>query len=1366
MCDSVWVKQEGEDMRKRNLRVRLLAGIMAAVTMTASVPGRVYASEMTEQPRREEEILKENILAGEEAEADTVQEEMQDGSKEKEETTGETEGISENDCEQEKGDETSSDKDDVEDSNASGAEQSPDEGEMSEENRNNGTDHPDDEIIPDDDGAAEVYGNTSVYAASGNGVIDKLNELKNTYPDGKYWRRVNGENTVCDTACPTHGNLNTCGFYNGGYQCWAFASKIFCEIFGQNPNIGGGKRYDKDNIRVGDYVRFAENANSSYGHSFVVLSVLGNGRVTVVENNYGTGRCRIRWEREVDMNGTMKTYNQNGQLVDAKFVYYCRATNYDEIANASPKPAVGSDMPAPFIRTIADGDYHIVTGLDDHMCLDIEHISTENGANAHIHHTTEHENQVFTVTWLGENKGYKIIHRYSGKSLDVEGASKEEGANVWQWEYYDPDTHTQNWVINETDHGAYYTIQSRGSGFYLDVDDGIAEDGRNVKIWTGNEGAAQKWRFIPAGEQTIPDGDYHIMTSLDDHMCLDIQGTSAEDEANVVLSHKTGQESQIFTVKYLDYGFYKILNKKSGKSLDVYGGLAERGTNVQQFNDHGGYSQQWTIRDTGSGSYYIQPRCSGHYMDAANGSTADGTNVWTTVWMGGAAAQQWKFEPAEKIKLDPPGASIPSGTEVESGTEVMLFCSEEGASIYYTLDGTVPSLQSICYDGPVTIEKDTVISAYAVKEGCEDSEPVSFSYTVLKKPDEGQGDVLDEDIPQGNVDNIPQGLWMSKVASQVYTGRPVKPEVRVYDHKTLLTEKKDYTITYKNNTKANAASGTSAPTITVTGKGNYTGKDMQTFVIRQKTISDGDVAAEHMTVQYTGKVQKPLPAVVWNGKKLVRNRDYTISYPDEELDGAANPGAYIKPGTYTILLHGRGNYTGEKRIELTITMSKPVSGLTVAKIPNQIYTGEELMPVPVVKDKKTVLTEGVDYEVSYQNHVGVGSASVMITGKGDYAGVKRTTFKILPRASLNKAQVQMEFDGSVVYTGAEIIPDSITLTVSAKKPDGNFITETLKENVDYEVTYRNNSKAGTATAIFQGINGYTGTLKKSYKIEPYDIGREENGAKPEQKIEIKLAETCGYRKGGCKPKPEVLFQGKALKEGTDYTLSYRNNTSLNDGSGETNANKRPAVIIKGKGCFKGVREMTYTIVPGELGGLDITAADRVWQNKGDIYRTKVTIKDENGKTLSAGKDYDKRFRYEYAEDTVLSDGSIRKAGEEIGASDIIPAGTRLRVTVTAKGRYYTGTVSGIYRIARADLGKAKVTIPAQIYTGREIRPESEIQVKLNGQILDQDNYEITGYSNNINKGTATVTIKGKNDCGGVKTAGFKIKGKGFLWWWR
>lgn len=53
-----------------------------------------------------------------------------------------------------------------------------------------------------------------------------------------------------------------------------------------------------------------------------------------------------------------------------------------------------------------------------------------------------------------------------------------------------------------------------------------------------------------------------------------------------------------------------------------------------------------------------------------------------------------------------------------------------------------------------------------------------------------------------------------------------------------------------------------------------------------------------------------------------------------------------------------------------------------------------------------------------------------------------------------------------------------------------------------------------------------------------------------------------------------------------------------------------------------------------------------------------------------------------------------------------------------------------------------------------------MQVKLNGKVLSSDNYEITGYTNNINKENATVTIKGRNDCGGVKTVRFKIRGKG------
>lgn len=105
-----------------------------------------------------------------------------------------------------------------------------------------------------------------------------------------------------------------------------------------------------------------------------------------------------------------------------------------------------------------------------------------------------------------------------------------------------------------------------------------------------------------------------------------------------------------------------------------------------------------------------------------------------------------------------------------------------------------------------------------------------------------QGDVLDEDMPQE--EDIPDGIWIAGLTQQTYSyiGKAIKPEVRVYDKYKLLVSGKDYSISYKNNTKANdATAAQSAPTITVTGKGNYNGKDTVTFVIERKNIANEDI---------------------------------------------------------------------------------------------------------------------------------------------------------------------------------------------------------------------------------------------------------------------------------------------------------------------------------------------------------------------------------------------------------------------------------------------------------------------------------------------------------------------------------------------
>lgn len=662
-------------------------------------------------------------------------------------------------------------------------------------------------------------------------------------------------------------------------------------------------------------------------------------------------------------------------------------------------------------------------------------------------------------------------------------------------------------------------------------------------------------------------------------------------------------------------------------------------------------------------------------------------------------------------------------------------------------------------------------------------------------PDPIYGDVLPEDVPADGV--IPEGLWIAGVAGAGYdyTGKVIKPEVRVYDHKTLLKEKTDYTIAYKNNTKAYCYTASDqefaankAPTITVTGKGNYTGKETQTFTIRPLDISvnaaasdgtgtevdsvqpkDNVFAADNMTIAANKKNQKPIPVLLWNDKKLKNNTDYTVTYYDST--GAAKLDYVKEAGSYYIELAGKGNFTGTRRVNLTVTgqsdQLKLMSKMTVAKIPNQPYTGSEITPALTVKDGKTGLKEGEHYTVSYSRNTEVGTAYAVVTGieeKG-YSGTKRVSFKIMG-GSVSKATVKGLTGQSFLYGGVNQEPE---LTVSVKTVG---VEKTLQKGTDYKLTWQKNCDAGTATVTITGVGGYTGTLKKNFKIQAFDISANADG-----RFTAALAqEKVPYAKGGTKPEVSVTFlkddgSTQKLKEGKDYTLSYRNHTAPNDGS---RPDKLPTVTIKGKGNFKGTygTKLTYQITTQDLGaeGLQIAAADKTYQNKKNVYTTKVTVIDRNGKALKAGTDYNKILAaaYAYKNDTTLDNGTVRTAGTTVDKNDIIPAGTVLTVTVNGKGNY-TGSITGEYRITQAAISSASVTIPKQTYTGAAITlDKSQITVKVKGKPIAEDQYEIVAgsYKNNVKKGTASVTIRGVDNYGGTKTVKFTIKAKGFLWWWR
>ncbi|MCM1233726.1 MAG: BspA family leucine-rich repeat surface protein, partial [Ruminococcus flavefaciens] len=609
------------------------------------------------------------------------------------------------------------------------------------------------------------------------------------------------------------------------------------------------------------------------------------------------------------------------------------------------------------------------------------------------------------------------------------------------------------------------------------------------------------------------------------------------------------------------------------------------------------------------------------------------------------------------------------------------------------------------------------------------------------------GEVRVEDVPADGV--IPEGLWIAGLSEEgyYYTGQAVKPEVRVYNHKTLLREKTDYTVSYARNVNVNQVSATGVadddttagktlPTITVTGKGNYSSKAQKYFNILPVDFSEGgNVEALEITVAYTGKAQKPAPSLIWllNGKTLKKNKDYTIAYHNQAGD-SEQLDSVKEAGSYAIELIGRGNFTGSYWCSLTVTDSlKLISKVKVGKIPNQQYNdGYGLEPAVTVKDGRTTLERDVHYSVEYLNNTEVGTASAIIRGieAQGYSGTKRVNFKITG-TPIKKAKVQGLT--SFIYSGSDIKPE-LQLTIT-EKVNGEQNTKDLSLDTDYTVAWQKNRNVGTATAVITGMGGYTGTMKKTFKIKPYNIAEEWD-----ENISIAFTQSeVPYAKGGAKPKPAVRFWNEdrsiqTLVEGKDYTLSYKRHTIVTKGTDEP-----ASVTIKGKGNFSGTYAtvLTYEVVPQNIANLTLTAQDKTYQNKKNIYATKVVITDLDGKTLKAGKDYDKALTYTYQNETTVNTAegtAVRAAGDTVDKNDIIPEGTVLQVKAKAKdGSNYLGEITGAYRITKASIASASVSVARQTYTGEAIRlDKSQITVKVKGQKLDDTAYEIVedSYQNN------------------------------------
>lgn len=435
-------------------------------------------------------------------------------------------------------------------------------------------------------------------------------------------------------------------------------------------------------------------------------------------------------------------------------------------------------------------------------------------------------------------------------------------------------------------------------------------------------------------------------------------------------------------------------------------------------------------------------------------------------------------------------------------------------------------------------------------------------------------------------------------------------------------------------------------------------------------------------------------------------------------------GSVIQPEDLTVQYRG----TDGKTICVFIKDDNNVSGYTMSGADTD--TPGDI----TVKVGKATLTYGADYTLSYRNNTQAGKTKVIVTGAGDlYAGSKEATFQINGE-SIAKAQITGIVDKT--YTGAAQTQE-IQVQLNGK---------TLKNEDDYTVSYAKEVNVGTAIVTVTGKGGYTGSVKKSFKITAYDLQTDEA-----HKLDgIPVNPRAAYTKGGATPELALTFDGRPLTVKKDYTVTYKNNKKLGGATGD----KAPVMIVNGKGNFKGTLTIPFAITVNNLetdNKVTITAVDTAYVNKAGKYAVTPVLTDVNGKKLAAGTDYEKTLTYML----LNADGTET----ELTTADIAPAGSIVKVTVMGKGSY-TGSISATYRITEASFSKAKITIQPKAYTGGRIMlSEEDIKVTLGGKTLtygEDYTFVESSYKNNVKKGSATVIVKGLNNYGGSKTVKFKI----------
>ena len=243
------------------------------------------------------------------------------------------------------------------------------------------------------------------------------------------------------------------------------------------------------------------------------------------------------------------------------------------------------------------------------------------------------------------------------------------------------------------------------------------------------------------------------------------------------------------------------------------------------------------------------------------------------------------------------------------------------------------------------------------------------------------------------------------------------------------------------------------------------------------------------------------------------------------------------------------------------------------------YNGKSHEPEIESSESAPELEQGSDYEVTYENNINAGTATVKITGKDIFCGTVERSFKITP-----------DENGMYVCYFAENNETYLETTFKGKKVEPEVVIDGLVQGKDYTVTYVNNEKPGEARAELTGIGNYKGSETLYFTIY---------GKLPA------VDPIADQTYTGKELTPAIVIPG--LKAGEDYYMYYEDNQYPGVAT----------VTIYGTGYYKGTATIHFKIIKKTERFVSNVKLNRTsYTCTGKTIRPSVTVT-VNGKKIGA-----------------------------------------------------------------------------------------------------------------------------------------------------